>query len=44
VVHPLVRRLLVLALSLIAIPVVAYGLFLVTVLIVSAVSGPIRWN
>ena len=42
--HPLIKRLLILVLVLLAIPVVAYSLFLAAVLIISIVAGPIRWN
>lgn len=42
--HPLLKRLLWLVAALVAIPVVAYGLFLAAVLIISLIYGPIRWN
>ena len=42
--HPLVKRLLLLPLILIAIPALAYGLFLAFVLGYAALYGPIRWN
>ena len=42
--HPTVKRLLIMALTLVAIPVVAYVLFLAAVLIISIVAGPIKWN
>ena len=42
--HPLAKRLLWTAAALIAIPVVAYGLFLAAVLVYAAINGPIRWN
>lgn len=42
--HPLVKRLLLLPLILIAIPALAYGLFLAFVLGYAALNGPIRWN
>jgi hypothetical protein len=42
--HPLARRLIRMVLLLVAIPVLAYGLFLAAVLIIAAVNGPIRWN
>jgi hypothetical protein len=38
------KRLLKIAVALIAIPLLAYGLFLAAVLVVSLVGGPIRWN
>ena len=38
--HPLLKRLLIL----IAIPMIAYGLFLAFVLGYAALYGPIRWN
>ena len=42
--HPVVRRLLLLPLILLAIPALAYGLFLAFVLGYSLLNGPIRWN
>jgi hypothetical protein len=42
--HPLIKRLLFVALTLLAIPVLAYGLFLAFVLGYAALHGPIRWN
>lgn len=41
---PVVKRLLLIPLILIAIPAVAYGLFLAFVLGYAALYGPIRWN
>ena len=40
--HPRIKRLLIRVLVLIAIPVVAYGLFLVAVLLIATVAGPIK--
>ena len=42
--HPAVKRLLLIPLILIAIPALAYGLFLAFVLGYAALNGPIRWN
>jgi hypothetical protein len=42
--HPVVKRLLLIPLILIAIPALAYGLFLAFVLGYAALNGPIRWN
>ena len=42
--HPLLKRLLLIPLILIAIPALAYGLFLAFVLGYAALNGPIRWN
>ena len=42
--NPLIKRLLILVLVLLAIPVVAYGLFLAAVLLIATFAGPIRWN
>jgi hypothetical protein len=44
VLHALIKRLLILALTLLAIPVIAYALFLAFVLGYAALHGPIRWN
>jgi hypothetical protein len=42
--HPLVKLILFVPLILLAIPALAYGLFLACVLGYSALYGPIRWN
>lgn len=42
--HPLLKAILKLAIAVIVIPAVAYGLFLAAVLIYAALNGPIRWN
>jgi hypothetical protein len=42
--HPILKRLLRIALILVAIPAIAYGLFLAFVLGYAALHGPIRWN
>lgn len=42
--NPFVKRLVKIAIALVAIPLVAFVLFLAAVLVVSLVSGPIRWN
>jgi hypothetical protein len=41
---PLAKRLLTIAVALIAIPLIAFVLFLAAMLVVSLVAGPIRWN
>jgi hypothetical protein len=42
--HPLVKLILFVPLILLAIPALAYALFLAFVLGYSALYGPIRWN
>lgn len=42
--HPMLKRLLFLPLILLAIPALAYGIFLAFVLGYAALYGPIRWN
>jgi hypothetical protein len=42
--HPLAKFILFVPLILLAIPALAYGLFLAFVLGYSALYGPIRWN
>ena len=42
--HPLIKFLLIATITVLAIPALAYGLFLAFVLGYAALHGPIRWN